>query len=54
MNNTVWCVRDGGEWTGCDDGSKPKDLIKAVKKLYKESGEDSEKSDDVENARKEL
>ena len=42
LNNSVWCVRDGGEWKGCDDGSKPKDLVKAIKKLYDESSEETD------------
>ena len=54
LNNTIWCVRDGGEWSGCDDGSKPKDLIKAVNRLYKDSDGNSENSDYSENAIKEL
>ena len=29
-----WCIRDMGKWKDCDEGSEPKDLIAAVKKLY--------------------
>ncbi|KAJ5102032.1 Gamma interferon inducible lysosomal thiol reductase GILT [Penicillium alfredii] len=39
LDETVWCVRDGGEWTDCakdGEGSKPLVLIDEVKKLWKE------------------
>ena len=48
LNNKIWCIRDGGEWKGCSDGSKPKDLIKAVNKLYNNSNSDNGSDDDGE------
>jgi hypothetical protein len=37
LNDKVRCVRDGGEWKTCTDGSKPGDLIRDVKKLFAEA-----------------
>lgn len=34
LNDEKRCIRDGGEWKDCDDGSKPKDLINDINKLY--------------------
>ena len=44
LNNTVWCIRDGGEWKDCDDGSKPKNLVKAIEKLYNNSSDETGKT----------
>jgi hypothetical protein len=30
------CIRDGGKWFDCEDGSEVKDLIADIQKLYKE------------------
>lgn len=30
LNNETWCVRDGGKWKDCKNGSTPQDLVKAV------------------------
>ena len=35
----IWCVRDGGEWKGCEQGHEPKDLIDAVGKLFDKKAE---------------
>lgn len=35
LNGKTRCVRDGGEWSHCEDGSEPEDLVKDIKKLYK-------------------
>lgn len=34
VDEKIWCIRDGGEWAGCAQGSRPDDLVKAVEKLY--------------------
>jgi hypothetical protein len=34
LNNEVYCVRDGGEWTDCPHGADVNDLIIAIEKLY--------------------
>ena len=36
LGNEFRCIRDGGEWTDCEDGSRPKDLIADIEKLYKQ------------------
>jgi hypothetical protein len=36
LNNEVRCIRDGGEWTDCENGSEPADLIKEINELYKQ------------------
>jgi len=38
-----WCVRDGGKWKGCDGGSGSEDLVRDIKKIYKEKNGDHEK-----------
>ncbi|PVI02507.1 hypothetical protein DM02DRAFT_612902 [Periconia macrospinosa] len=35
LDGKTRCVRDGGEWSHCDDGSEPEDLVNDIKKLYK-------------------
>lgn len=37
LNNKERCIRDGGEWTDCDEGSTPKDLIRDINRLYDEA-----------------
>jgi hypothetical protein len=37
LNNEVYCVRDGGEWTDCPNGSNVNDLVIAIEKLYHRS-----------------
>lgn len=29
-----WCVRDGGEWKGCKNGTTAEDLVKSVEEAY--------------------
>ena len=38
-----WCVRDGGRWKDCDGGSGFEDLVRDIKKIYKEKNGDHEK-----------
>jgi hypothetical protein len=33
----VRCIRDGGQWKDCEDGSKVGDLVKDVEELYDEA-----------------
>ncbi|KAI5363016.1 putative gamma interferon inducible lysosomal thiol reductase GILT [Septoria linicola] len=33
LNNKVRCIRDGGEWTDCEGGSKPSDLVQDIMDL---------------------
>ncbi|CAI6281529.1 unnamed protein product [Periconia digitata] len=37
------CIRDGGEWSDCEGGSEPSDLIKDIEKLYGGDGDEDEK-----------
>jgi hypothetical protein len=37
LSDKVRCVRDGGEWKNCTDGSEPKNLIHDVNKLFSEA-----------------
>ena len=30
------CIRDGSEWKDCDGGSDPEDLVRDIRKIYKE------------------
>ncbi|KAF2148976.1 hypothetical protein K461DRAFT_297450 [Myriangium duriaei CBS 260.36] len=34
LDDKVWCVRDDGEWKDCPGGTKVKDLVGEVKKLW--------------------
>ncbi|KAF2672318.1 hypothetical protein BT63DRAFT_369913 [Microthyrium microscopicum] len=34
VNETIWCVRDGGEWKECDGGADPKALVDHIQDLY--------------------
>ena len=34
VDGKQWCVRDGGEWKNCENGSDPKSLIDEVERLY--------------------
>jgi len=34
LDNEIYCIRDGGEWTDCPHGAGVNDLILAVEKLY--------------------
>lgn len=36
VNNQEWCIRDGGEWKDCSQGSDVKSLVKEVERLYDE------------------
>ena len=33
LNGNVRCIRDGGEWTDCDGGSKAEDLVADILEL---------------------
>lgn len=35
LNNEIYCIRDGGQWTDCPTGPAVNDLIIAVEKLYR-------------------
>jgi hypothetical protein len=37
LNEELYCVRDGGEWTDCPSGPGVNDLVIAVEKLYRSS-----------------
>jgi hypothetical protein len=37
LDGEKWCLRDGGEWRGCDEGSRPKDLIREIEKKFDEA-----------------
>lgn len=37
LNNEVRCIRDGGEWSDCEGGSTPEDLVKDIWDLWKDS-----------------
>ena len=37
LNDKTRCIRDGGKWKECPDGSDPDDLIDDIKKLYDEA-----------------
>lgn len=37
LDNKTRCVRDGGKWRDCEDGSKPEDLVRDIEKLYDEA-----------------
>jgi hypothetical protein len=34
LNNEIYCIRDGGEWTDCPAGPGVNDLVIAIRKLY--------------------
>jgi hypothetical protein len=34
LNNEIYCIRDGGEWTDCPSGPGVNDLVIAIRKLY--------------------
>lgn len=34
VDNTIWCIRDGGQWKDCPNGSDVKSLVKEMEKLY--------------------
>lgn len=34
LNDKLRCIRDGGEWVDCEDGSEPGDLVRDVEALY--------------------
>ena len=38
LNDEIYCVRDGGEWTDCPSGPKVDDLVSAIEKLYEADG----------------
>ncbi|OTA69338.1 hypothetical protein K449DRAFT_322280 [Hypoxylon sp. EC38] len=37
LNEEVYCIRDGGEWTDCPSGPGVNDLVIAVEKLHRSS-----------------
>lgn len=37
LNEEIYCVRDGGDWTDCPSGPGVNDLVIAVEKLYRSS-----------------
>ncbi|KAJ4416240.1 hypothetical protein N0V85_002364 [Neurospora sp. IMI 360204] len=34
LDNEIFCIRDGGQWSDCPHGSSVNDLVLAVEKLY--------------------
>lgn len=34
VDDRIWCVRDGGEWKDCPNGSDTSTLVKEVERLY--------------------
>lgn len=34
VDEEKWCVRDSETWKDCEDGSKPKDLVKHIEKIH--------------------
>ncbi|KAI4173809.1 MAG: hypothetical protein LQ348_006479 [Seirophora lacunosa] len=34
VDDKMWCIRDGGEWKDCENGSDVRSLVKEVEKLY--------------------
>ena len=36
LDSKVRCIRDGGEWSDCDEGSSPEALVKDVLRLYRQ------------------
>lgn len=34
LNDEVYCIRDGGEWSNCPNGAGVNDLIIAIEKAY--------------------
>ncbi|KAK3994911.1 hypothetical protein QBC44DRAFT_211880, partial [Cladorrhinum sp. PSN332] len=34
LNDEIYCIRDGAQWTDCPAGAKPNDLVVAIEKLY--------------------
>ena len=37
LNEEIYCVRHGGEWTDCPNGPGINDLVIAIEKLYRSS-----------------
>ena len=37
LDNEIYCIRDGGEWSDCPHGAGVDDLVSAIEKLYQES-----------------
>ena len=37
LNEEIYCIRDGGEWKDCPNGSGVNDLVIAVEKLYQQN-----------------
>ncbi|KPI38052.1 uncharacterized protein AB675_1154 [Cyphellophora attinorum] len=40
LDDEVRCIRDGGQWTNCDGGSKVTDLVADIDELYKKRNRD--------------
>ncbi|KAF2083516.1 gamma interferon inducible lysosomal thiol reductase [Saccharata proteae CBS 121410] len=40
LDGKVRCIRDGGEWKECDEGSSPEELIRDVDALYNDLNEE--------------
>ena len=36
LNGEIRCIRDGGEWTDCEGGSTPQDLVDDILDLWKD------------------
>lgn len=37
LNEEIYCIRDGGEWSDCPHGPGVNDLVLAIEKLYRSS-----------------
>jgi hypothetical protein len=35
VNEEIYCIRDGGKWKDCPNGSAVNDLVIAIEKLYR-------------------
>lgn len=36
LNEEIYCVRDGGQWSDCPSGAGVNDLVIAIEKLYRQ------------------
>lgn len=37
LNEEIYCIRDGGEWSSCSHGPGVNDLVLEIEKLYRSS-----------------
>jgi hypothetical protein len=37
LDNKIYCIRDGGEWSDCPNGAGVNDLLIAIEKLRRQS-----------------